>query len=527
MRPTFLGFETAKMGLNVSQKRLDIVGNNLSNIDTPGYTRQRVDVTSVAPSAHSTRVSSSRFGVAGQGVQALGVSQTRDSFLDKRFRDEYSSASYYSQSANILNDIQSALGDANNVSEGGDVFMKAMEQIYSALNDFSGDPTSVPHANLVLSAFNNATQVIRQLDTKLLSVADQQKFDLGVNIERANDVLEQIAHLNEAISKDTTVLSDPENEYFRPNELMDKRNLLLDELASYGDISVKEHQDGSVDVTMGGHQVIKGGVHERIVMDADDTTDVVMLYWSSNGDEVNLGGGALKGYTDFINGRGANIQNPGETNKQGVLYYRDRLDTMARTLANVINNIVPEMVEDPNAPADSPDRLIPKTENGNIVYKEFLSAQIADGSTDINTPISASNIAISDKWLQGGAAYFVYDPGSKDPKYGQQISNALSASPTKFVSYGETFTGTFYDYLIDYTGKIGTDTSFYEGRRDVTAGVADDFLNRRDEVAGVSENEETVDMMTFQKSFSAASRLMTALDELLEILINRTGRVGL
>ena len=210
MRPTFMGFETAKSGINVSQKALDITGNNLANMDTAGYTRQRLDVNSIAPSSYSTRIAINRIGLTGQGVEGLGVGQTRDAFLDKRFRDEYASASYYSQSNAILSDIQSALGDASDVSEGGDVFAQALRQMYESLNDFSGNPTSTPHANLVLSAFNNATQVLQLLDKKLNDVADQQVFDLEVGVDRVNTILEQIANLNKAISNDATVLQNPD-----------------------------------------------------------------------------------------------------------------------------------------------------------------------------------------------------------------------------------------------------------------------------------------------------------------------------
>ena len=199
-----MGFETAKSGLNISQKGLDIVGNNLTNIDTAGYTRQRLDVTSIAPSSFSTRVATSRIGLTGQGVQALGVGQTRDEFLDKRFRDEYSTSGYYSQATSILSDIEYALGDAADVSLGGDVFTQALRQIYESLNDFSGSPTSTPHANLVLSAFTNATQVLQMLDDKLNDVAEQQVYDLGLAVDDVNTILAQIAELNKAISQDAT-----------------------------------------------------------------------------------------------------------------------------------------------------------------------------------------------------------------------------------------------------------------------------------------------------------------------------------
>lgn len=527
-----MGFETSKSGLNVAQKGLDITGNNLANLDTAGYTRQRLDTNSIAPNSFSNRVSVNRIGLTGQGVESIGVGQVRDAFLDKRFRDEYANASYYSQTSAILEDIQAALGDAADVSAGGDVFAQAIRQMYTSLNDFTANPTSTPHANLVLSAFNNATQVIQMLNSKLDEVAEQQQFDLGVDVKRVNSILEQIAHLNDTISQDATVLQNPDNEYFRPNELMDHRNLLLDELSSYGNITATLNADATVTVQMGNHVVVNGNKDgskfDVVNLRTEEDTGLVFLDWNSSGETLDLSSGSLLAYTDFINGRGANMQNKGETLKQGIPYYRDRLDTMARTLANVVNNIIP--VTKPSGHPDSPDEPEQVVQDGTGIklYKTLISAKTADGTTDNNIPITAANIAVSDEWTQGGSQYFLSALGDKaNANFAQEISYALTGKAVEFVSFGETFVGTFEEYLIDYTGKIGSDTAFYNNRKEVVAKVADEYLNKRDEISAVAENEETVNMMTYQKSFNANSRLMTALDDLLETLINRTGRVGL
>ena len=79
MRPTVMGFETAKTSIFANQKSIDIVGNNLANLDTNGYTRQRVDRVSVVVASSAGRVSQNRVGLMGQGVEALGVSQLRES----------------------------------------------------------------------------------------------------------------------------------------------------------------------------------------------------------------------------------------------------------------------------------------------------------------------------------------------------------------------------------------------------------------------------------------------------------------
>lgn len=111
MRPTFLGFETATRGLMASQKAIDIVGNNIANIGVTGYTRQRVNLVSMSINTSSSRYGSNPVGLAGAGSMVSGISQIRDSYLDKRFRDEYASVGYYDTVTNILQDVETSLSE--------------------------------------------------------------------------------------------------------------------------------------------------------------------------------------------------------------------------------------------------------------------------------------------------------------------------------------------------------------------------------------------------------------------------------
>lgn len=522
MRPTFLGFETAKSALSLNQKSLDIVGHNLANINTPGYTRQRVTSASVVPSTYNVRVASSSIGVAGQGVEMTGVSQTRDAFLDKRFRDEYANSSYYIQTSDMLSDIQSALGDASDITEGGNVVAASIQQIYTSLNSYADQPTSTPIANLVLSSFTSMTQVLQKLNGDLNNVAKQQTYDLNVAVDKVNTTLQKLAQLNDQISGDAaTALSSPGSSKDQPNELLDQRNLLLDDLSSYGNISVTSEKDGSTTVEMGGHIVVSGKDYDSIHVQTDSQSSAVSLDWKSTGDLTHFSTGALKAYTDVLNGRGANVQNAGETSVQGIPYYKDRIDTLAQTFANVVNNIVPEMEGTPGQMTQKIDA------NGNKVFKTLIGAKQSDGTTDKNSIVTAANISVSDEWNSGAASYLFSDPGSlKNSAYATQLSNAITGSNTAFQSYGETFSGTFEEYLIDYTGKVGTDTSYYSNLQSVSSSVSNDLLDRRDNVSAVQMDEETTNMMTFQKSYNAAARLMTTLDDMLDKLINSTGTVG-
>lgn len=517
MRPTFMGFESAKSAIFTNQKSLDIVGNNLANVNTAGYTRQRVERTAVAQSTFASRVTSNRIGLAGQGVEALGISQMRDAFLDKCFRDEYSKAAYHGQSANILSSIQSTLTDGNDITSSSGI-QGAIEQLYSGLNQYINEPTLDSGANIVMSAFKNICQVLGQLDGQLKVVANQQIEDLKSSVSRVNEITSAIAHLNETISKDGAALNAGENEHFQSNELLDQRNLLLDELSSYGDIRVTGLSDGTVNVELGGHSVVNGSRSDFLTAHAS-ADNLVSVRWGTSGENIRLSGGSILADLHFINGRGNNVQSSDESTAQGIPYYRDRLDTLAYGLASFANSSIPEY--DPVTDEPKVD------DKGKIVYKTLIGAATPSGATSSSGPITASNISLSTQWTQNGPGYFIYNRDESIEDYAQKMASILVEDKFTFQSYGESFTGTFAEYNVEMLGRLGTDLQYQQGRQEASAAVADDFLERRDEIAGVSQDEETADMLMYQKSYEAAARLMTILDEVLDVVINRMGRAGL
>ncbi|MCL2121452.1 MAG: flagellar hook-associated protein FlgK [Clostridiales bacterium] len=524
LRPTFMGFETAKRSIEVNQKAVDIVANNLSNADTAGYTRQRVDVASISPSAYTTKITSSRVGLMGQGVEALGVGQIRDSFLDKRFRDEYAKAAYHGQAAELLKDVQAALGDGGDITDES-ALLGAIARIFVSLNDYVYEPTLDSQANLVLAAFRNFTQVMQQLDAKLSGVAEAQIHDVGLDVKRVNAIFSEIAYYNEKISHDATVMADPNNEYFRPNELLDKRNLLLDELAGYGDLNVITLANGMINVDFGGKRAVTEKQYELLRLDVNQD-QTIGIKWNATGAEVNLSAGSLKANRDILNGRGRNVQNTYETTQEGIPYYRDRLNSLAQAFANVANNTIPVRAN----PDDVGDNTLLLDSAGRIVYKTLIGPMGEDGLVQprgTDGLITAANIAISKEWTDAGPGYFIFSKQENISSYALQICGALTTDKHKFVSYGETFTGTFEDYVADYVTNLASEIQYHDGRFMSSAMVADDFLDRRDEISGVNRDEETANMLIFQKSYNAAARLMTTLDDMVDVIINRMGRVGL
>lgn len=511
MRSTFIGLETARSAITVNQMAQDVVANNLANSETNGYTRQRVERAATAVVSYANRVASSSTVNTGTGVSALGVSQIRDSFLDKCFRDEYSTSSAYSQTADILNDILSVFPDGADITDDSGL-LGGLEGLYTNLNTFIKSPTSSSEANLVRASFTNITQILRQLDSGLTTACQRQTENLQTTVKRTNDLLEQITDLNRSISSDAAIKANSGSEYFKSNELLDKRNLLLDELASYGNINVKENSDGTVNVEMGGKLVVNKGECDSLDLTID-SDNYVNVAWRTSGTSVSLTGGSIRAYISVLNGRGSNVQSNKETPVQGIPYYRDRINEFASALADIANKTIPTS----SAAVDA---------NGYVSsYKTLLAGYNADGTAAAT--VTAGNISISNEWTSNGAEYLIFSKTENVEDYAQLLSNKLFKDSNTFVSYGESYTGTFSNYTIDMLGKIGTDVSFNEGRRDATATIADDYLSSRDSNSGVQQDEETANMMIYQKSYQAAARVMTVMDDMLDMLINRLGRVGL
>lgn len=507
MRPTFLGFEAGRKGLAVAQKGLDITGHNLMNAATPGYTRQRIDQVSVSTYGMSTRMANNYISMTGQGVNITGVAQIRDPILDRRFREEFADSQYYQTKSDIFSDLATVVDEYANQTNGTGL-LEGINGITDAIKNISGDKaTDRACANALLTSFKSVCQTLNDFSTKLDKIAAQQKEDLAISVDDVNSILAKIAGLNEQIAAEIG-LNPTDERIYEPNELLDERNLLIDELSKYGNVEITSEADGTVTVSLGGHVAVSGNDYDMI-NHFERPGGTYYLEWLSSGKEAVMSTGSLKAAVDMINGRGPDMQSQYETPEKGVLYYKDRLNAFANTLANAMNTVLPGQIDEQGNPVDGSG------------YKKVLQSSDGQG-------ITAGNITVSDEWLADVAYIFPNPDSLNNSTYFQKMGTLLNKDgEVTFNSLGTTFTGSFEEYIMDMHNTCAGEASFTSGRLEATAAVADQLLNQRDAVAGVSQDEETTNMLTYQKSFQAVSRLMTAMDDCLDVIINKMGRVGL
>ena len=514
-RPTFLGFETGRKGLAVAQKGLDITGHNLMNINTPGYTRQRVDQVSLSAYGYSNRYGGTKIDFAGQGVDMTGIYQTRNAYLDRRFREEYSDTSYYDQKLSILGDISAVVDE---MAETGGGLMKAVNTISSALQGLTVDKANDrSYANILRTAFQGMVQTLHEYDNKLNKVAEQQKYDLSISIGEVNRKLKEVAALNKQIM-DEVAVDTSDTGFYGPNELLDERNLLLDELAQFGDLSVVEESDGTLTVSMGDRVVVEGDESDKLQY-LEFSDGCVSLAWNSTGEEVKFNSGTLKASIEMINGRGPNLQTKHDSPEKGVLYYQDQLDTFARTLADVMNNVLP-------------NNLTEQGEPSSIEYKQLLGAVITNesGKTVVTTQsgfVTAGNITLSEEWAAQVDYVFPSSTSATNSQYFTKMNTLLTTNTaTEFYTHGQKFTGSFRDFVTDIYDTCVGEESYLMGRKEASAAITDQLLDERDDISAVSKDEETTNMMMYQRYFQAVSRMMTTMDEVLDVVINKMGLVG-
>lgn len=513
-----MGFETASRGLMINQKAMDIVGHNVANLGVTGYTRQRVDQISMAVDYRNTRYVV-RNAMNGQGASIAGISQMRDQFLDKRFREEYGDVGYYQTISTALEDVDAALSEIE-----PEQMSAALSKFRDALGEmFKTDGSdSISGANVRATA-RTVTEVLQQLSAKLDNVWEQQYYDLAINVDELNKKLAGVAAYNDAIKKEQAAIDFSNSGYYGPNELLDQRNVLLDDLSSFGNLSVKQNLDGTVDVTMNGHMVVTGNEYEQLVMTEGRSDQTVALSWSSTGEEMHLQTGSLKAAVDLLNGRGLNAkQSNGESAYNGILYYKDKVNTLAEAFVREMNNCIP---------MDDPDAAPPYKQLFTFGYEMDENGEYKlDPVTGdkIERPHTAANIQIMDAWAN--SVNYLYDGikqnGTGDANYLEQAINTLFGANAT-VDFGD-FKGSFTGYVAYYTTTLlGTQIDGANNRLESSASVTNNLLDRIASTSGVNLNEEAADQMMYQKAYDAMSRVMTAMDDLLDKLINGTGRVGL
>jgi flagellar hook-associated protein 1 FlgK len=468
---TFSGLNTAYTALVAARQGLDVVGQNIANASTAGYTRQRVNTSAIGSVAQVGPLTA-KFSV-GQGVSVDGIARLGNTFLDARARTASAASGYWDARSSAMATLEGTLQEpgANGIST-------SLQKFWAAWSDMGNNAGKPAPAAVLLSQANAlAAQVAtgyQQIDAQWSSVRQEAEG----NVTALNDAGKQIADLNARIR--TTVASGAP-----ANEMIDRRNVLAETVAKLAGGIVRESPDGSVEVLIGGNALVSGTIFNAVQLAgsyqmAGAAADPVQLKWTSRpGSPVALDGGSIAGALAVLapkngSGTGGALAEAAES-----------YNTFATQLATQVNAI-----HSTGAIADGTTGHDFFALDGVLPAALGLTVVPTDVS-GISTGTSGLDGSVADKIAQIGST-----PGSPDSVWSTMVSGI---------------------------GAAAKSTNQQSAIADLTTTTA---VGAQLSNSSVDLDEENMNMLTYQRAYQGAARVMTAVDELLDTLINHTGLVG-
>lgn len=505
MASTFRGLETGKSGLIAASLNQEVTGQNIANANTEGYTRQSTVSSAKKPAGTGYVISQVYNKMVGQGVEVTDVRQYRSAYLDQQYRNQNATFNYYEyrqQGLTYLTGVMNELDDDSSLTI-------CLEEFTTALQNLASDPTSQENRLNVQQQATTLTQNVNYIYDQMIDLWKDQNESVNTVAQNINSKADQIALLNQAIAS-------YERSGTTANELRDKRNLLLDELSGLVNITYSTNATNSsmVDVQISGLTLVDGNTTNQIQISESSAynSDTQEKYYelSLNGTQLNYGseitGGELYAHMELVN-------NNSSVNS-GIPYYISQLNSFAQQIAKTINEI------------HVTGYTYPSSENGST------------SSTGVNffdVPVAASDGQEYYELITGGN--FSLSDAVKDSVWNIAASSAsidLSASSTQASNadiasklYAAANGGAFNSSLNTMVAHLAIASEQTEGLLDTSDSLLSSVDSQRTSLSGVSLNEETTNLIMYQQSYNVAARMITTIDEMLNTLINGTGRVGL
>jgi flagellar hook-associated protein 1 len=446
---------TTSRALDSQRYGLDVTGQNIANVNTPGYARRSVVLGAVPPADQRMN--------AGGGVEVTKLRSIRDGFYDRRVLQEVPFEQREGAIVDSLSLVEAGLGTS------GASIDARLSQFFSAWGELSEAPTSstarsavVAQGQALASQFNDTAQ-------RLTEATQQTDARVRTTIDDVNSLARQIASLNERISSSgaSGTLT-----------LQDEQKLALKQLSELVDIDTIENADGTVQVSYGlGRPLVISNVTYEMRVVNEPVSGLAQIYHDTSNATGEIRGGKLAGLL--------------QTRDTLIPAYRNKLDTLAYEVVQQVNTLHDAGFT--QSGVDAP-----------VFFQPLASATNAAASLAVNAAV------VSDPSLLA-AASVTGTPG--DNTQARALANLRDARP---MNGGTT---TFGDFWTELVYQAGQDRSIAETEQKTRGEVVRQIENLRDSVSGVSLDEEAASMMKFQRAYEANARFFSIVNQTLDVLL--------
>ncbi len=458
--------------MTAAQTALQTTSHNVSNMNTPGYSRQRVNLQADNPYNYTG------VGQLGTGVKMSGVVRVVDDYVTKQIQEETSSYSRHATKSDALSQLEMIFDEP---SETG--LSAGFSRVYAAWNYLGSSPELATAKTMVSQESQTLTDTIKQMANQIEGLEGDTLYSIEKDVLDFNEKVGQLSTLNKQIFN--VVIKGQ-----TPNDLLDQRDRLTTELASIAGVSIDYDKFQGVKLTLDGNAVLDGDTIQKLAVQSGGAKGELELQGADGSVKaIAIENGSIKGSQEAL----------AVINDKKV-----ELNQLAYSFATAVNTV-----------------------HG----KEFFTVSQTDAAKNItvNEDIKADTSLINaGKYLDKSAA----GDGSRATAISALASTKLNYFQADFAgeydpdtmkfkpqTSGTTTNGAYND-MVTSMGIIKQQADNIAASQSEVLGFLED---RRSSISGVNMNEEVVDMMKFQSAFQANARIISIIDEMLDTLINRTG----
>jgi flagellar hook-associated protein 1 len=463
---TFRGISASLTALHANQRAMEVTANNIANVNTEGYSRQRVNLTEIGgPSVPGVHFQARP---VGDGVIIDNVERLRDTFLESRGRVEHGQQAYLQGTQQTLGRVEAAF------AEPGDTALQAqLGEMWNAFADVANKPDDQAARSALMVRSTVVTDTIRNAAGQMESVWNTAHEQLNALVSEVNATAQTVAELNQSVVANSNI-GQP------ANDLADKRDLAVMKLVELTGGTVNERPDGSVDVQVGGSLLVMGSTARQMQEPTGANTigdaklgSLVEVRWADgNNPKVATSSGKL----------GAALESMNST----LPTYSTRLDGVATDLADTVNAAHAQGQTDAGV-------------RGGTYF--------GSGSAD---PVNASNIRMEISDLKDLAmADYGAPPGAKDGTNADRMADLAKQPDGPNQRYKRL--------VVD----LGVQTQATNRRVEIQDGIVNEVDAQRTGESGVNLDEEMTNLVQFERGYQAAAKVITTIDEMLDTLINR------
>ncbi len=548
---------SGKVGLLSQQFAIEVTGQNIANVQTEGYSRQKIVLEANNPRSFG-------FGQIGTGVRVSGIERAHDEFLAGQITDENINKGLFDLKKDVFEQME-ILFDSTFGGSLNDNF----NEFFGSLQDLANNPSGLAERADVLGKAETILEKFKRIGDGLFNERVNLDQTIISEVSEINSLLTDIAQLNKNIHQNETV------EGFNANDLRDRRDRLINQLAEKVDINVTTEADGQVDITLGSGEALvlkqralslntplngnNNGFRDISITNVGGTTTNITstLLGGKLKGMVDMRDTEIKSTLDALDRLSAGfIQEVNRVHKDGVGNDGSSgLDFFAAltptSLANV-NNTGSASVSITNASSTttSVDKFQIQFTGSNSFTLNNLTTGLASGTFTFSngTPVTLAgglSVTFSGSAVSGDTIDFsVSENASRTGAVSSTIKNNLQKIAAGKTLSGDgqnalelsnlqnrlTFNGTslqsgsgsftFSDFYNSIVTAVAVDSSSARLSADQQAGIQLQLNARREGASGVSIDEEMVNLIKFQQAFNAAARIITTVEEMLNTLQN-------